>query len=114
MPESIVVREKTTSDIVMQLLNDGSAIDLGSVDHVRLDIIDNNGRTYRYSTDDESPALVITTALTGIITFTPPNESVFLYQRSPYRLYAWIYETPTKKYSVPEDMFAQIDVEKEY
>ena len=112
--ESIVVREKTTSDIVMQLFSDDEVIDLTDVDHIEMNMIDSYKNTYHYSSDDESPALVITTPLSGIITFTPPSETIFLYQRSSYRLYVWIYETATKKYAVPENGYAEIKTTREF
>jgi len=112
--ESIVVREKTTSDIVMQLFSDDEVIDLTDVDHIEMNMIDSYKNTYHYSSDDESPALVITTPLSGIITFTPPSEAVFLYQRSPYKGHTWVYETATKKYAVPENSYFEIRVTKEF
>ena len=112
--ENTSVREKTTSDIVMQLLDDGSPLDLSSIDHIRLDMVDSFGKGYRYSSDDSPPYLAITVASTGTITFTPPDSTIFLYQRSPYKVYIQIFETASKSYSVPENTYSKIVVEREY
>ena len=51
---------------------------------------------------------------TGTIAFTPPNENVFLYRRSPYKCYIRLWETDVLNYSVPESTFNTITVLKEY
>jgi hypothetical protein len=114
--EQIVIREGTTAPIVLQLLADGIAIDLNGIDHVRLDMLDINGAVYRYSSSDVPQYLVITNASTGTVSFLPPSENVFRYQKSPYKLYVWVYTTSTTRYSVPENESykCQIVVIKEY
>ena len=115
MTEIISVREKTTSDISMVLLSNEDAIDLTDVDHVELEMIDKSRKTYHYSSDDSPSYLAIADdPTTGVVTFTPPGETIFLYQRSPYRLYIKIYETSTKHYAVPENDSAEILITKEY
>jgi len=114
MVESISVREKTTVGIVMQVLSNGDAIDLTDVDYVRLDMIDSSGKVYRYSSDDSPVYIVITTPTTGTITFTPPNSTIFLYSRSPYKLYINIFETSSTSYSVPETENVEIKVLREF
>jgi len=113
----ITIREHTTSSIEIQLLSDNVAIDLTQLDgypYVRLDMLDSLNKTYRYSSTDDTPSVVITNPSQGIITFTPPDEDVFQFQRSPYKIYVWVFETSTKKYSVPEKGNSEILVEKEY
>ena len=115
MTEIISVREKTTSDISMVLLSNEDVIDLKDVDHVELEMIDKSRKAYHYSSND-SPAYldIADDPTTGVVTFTPSGETVFLYQRSPYRLYIKVYETSTKHYSVPENGYAEIQITKEY
>lgn len=110
----ITIREHTTSDIIMRLLSDDVAIDLTDVNSVRLDLVDSQNKVYRYSTSDTPAYLSISDATDGEITFTPPTVNVFEYTRSPYKLYAWVFETASKKYSVPEKGYSQISIEKEY
>ena len=115
MSDTLNVRERTTNEIVMQLLSDGSAIDLTSVDHIRLDMIDSLGNTYQYSSDDSTPHFTITNASTGLVTFSPPSdETVFLYQRGPYKMYIKIFLTSTISYTCPENEASVINVTKEY
>jgi len=101
--EDITIREGTTASIPMQLLTDGEPIDLSGVDHVRFDMVNKLHETYRYSSSDNPAYLVITNASTGTVTFTPPDEAVFRYQKSPYKCYVWVYVTSTQRYAVPED-----------
>ena len=113
--ESTTIREHTTSGIQMQLLKNEIPIDLSSVDHVRLDMLDCAGNVQKYSsTDLPVAALVITDAPNGWVTFNPPDENVFKYQNNPYRIYFWVYESVVKKYSVPETGYAVINMEREY
>jgi len=112
--EKIVIKEKTTSNLDMQLLADSVGINLSGIDHVSMYMIDSAGKTYRYSEDDSSPAVSITAANTGNVRFIPPDENVFRYQNSPYKLQWVVWETLTKKYYVPEQGWAEIEVEKEY
>ena len=114
MSNTVIIREKTTSDLQFTLKSDGTAIDLSGVDHIRFDMIDKNRKVYRYNSSDASPAIVITTPASGIITFTPPDSSVFQYLSSPYRLYIWVFETSTKAYAVPEDSEMIIKLTKEF
>lgn len=110
----ITIREHTTSDIIMRLLSNDKPIDLSGVYAVRLDLIDSLKKVYRYSTVDDPAYLSITNASDGQITLTPPSSSVFEYQRNPYKVYAWVFETVNKKYSVPEKGYSLIELEKEY
>lgn len=114
MAESITIREKTTASIVMQALNDGEAIDLTGIDHVRIDMIDSSGKVYRYSSSDSPAYVSITSATTGTVTFTPPTSTVFLYQRSPYKLYLNIFETSSTSFTCPEAENAEIKVLREF
>ena len=102
MAEEISIREHTTEPIIVQALADGSPIDLTGVDHVELRMMDARGKTYFYSQNDLNPAVAITNASDGQITFTPPNALVFNYIRSPYILYIKVFDTATESYTVPE------------
>jgi hypothetical protein len=88
----------------MQLLSDGVGINLTGAHHLRFDLVDKLEKVYRYSTLDTPPSrVIINDALTGLVTFSPPDEALFKYQRSPYKCYFWVYPTETTRYSVPED-----------
>ena len=100
--ETIQIREKTTSPIDMQLLADGSGIDLTTVSYVRLDMADGTGKTYRYTSVDSSAYVTIVTAATGSVRFTPPDSTIFRYQNSPYQLNWWVYTSSSQAYSIPE------------
>lgn len=106
------VREGTTTRIVFQLLAGGDAIDLGGVDHVELHMKDKKGKTYRYSSSDVSPKVLITDAANGKVGFDPIATSppIFTQIRSPYRGYWLVYDTATTYYSVPEDSEFKLEV----
>jgi hypothetical protein len=112
--EILTIREHTTAALLMTLQKNDEPIDLEGVHHVRLDMMDSHGKTFTFSSNDISPAVVIVTPSDGLISFTAPNENFFRYQNTPYQVYCWVYEDATKKYSVPETGFAQINLEKEY
>jgi hypothetical protein len=102
MAEETSIREKTTEPIPLQVLSDGNIVDLTGVNHIEMHMIDAKGKVYRYSSADVSPAIVITQALQGWVTYTPPNETIFKYTRTPYRLYIEVFDTATEHYTVPE------------
>ncbi len=108
------IREKTTDSLVFILLADGEAINLTNVNHVELHMLDASNKTYRYSSLDTSPYVSVYVASEGKVTFTPPDENVFLYRKSPYKLYWQVWNTATEKYSVPEDSSYELKILKEY
>ena len=112
--DKLTIREKTTSPIEFIAKADGDAINLTGIYAVEFRMVDELGKTYLYSSLDASPAVVITDYTTGEITFTPPDENVFLYRRSPYKCYIRLWETDVWNYSVPESTFNLIEVLKEY
>lgn len=113
--EEIILREKTTGNIDMRLEANGSAIDLSGIAYIRMDMIDKEGKVYRYTSVDSSTYLTIVTPSTGAIRFTPPDSGIFQYQRSPYLLYCLVFETSSQVYSVPESHeTAKIEVSKEF
>ena len=115
MAEEISIRERSTEPIIVQALADGNAIDLGGIDHVELRMMDAKGKTYSYSSAGTSPAVVITNATAGQVTFTPPDENIFKYTRTPYKLYLKIFDTTIEHYTVPESGEENvIDVRKEF
>ena len=111
----IELREHTTDPIIMQLLADDSAINLSSVHHVELQMMNSKNKIYRYSSLDSPVYLAISDASNGKVTFTPPDGTVFLYTVSPYKLYIWVYTSSTVKYSVPESgEEGRIKIRKEF
>ena len=110
----ISLREKTTDNLDMQLLTNGSAIDLSAVDHIEMHMIDKAGKVYRYLSTDSPAYLTIYSASEGKVRFTAPNETVFAYTRTPYKFYIEVWETVTEHYTVPEDSNAVINVLKEF
>jgi hypothetical protein len=115
MAEEVSIREKSTEPMILQALADGSPIDLNGIDHVELRMMDAKGKTYLYSEEDSSPAIAVTEPSAGQVTFTPPDEYVFKYTRTPYKLYLKIYDTATESYTVPESGEENIiNVRKEF
>jgi hypothetical protein len=102
MTEETSIRERTTEPIIVQVIADGKIVDLTGVSYVEMHMIDFSGKTYNYSSQGISPALAITDPVSGEITFTPPNDDIFKYTRSPYKLYIKVFDTFTESYSVPE------------
>ena len=114
MADKITIREHTTSDILVQLLADNNAINLSTVHHVEWCMIDSKKEVYRYASNDASPKITIIDAPNGKIIFSPPDSNVFQYTRSPYKLHILVWETSTKKYSVPESGDAEIKIRREF
>jgi hypothetical protein len=112
--ESLTIRERTTAPIDMQLLSDGVAIDLTTVHHVTMSMMDSKNKTYSYSSLDDSPAVSIVTPVSGLVRFSPPDEGIFNYLRTPYKLYWLVYTTATQHYSCPEKEDGIINLVKEY
>jgi hypothetical protein len=112
--DTLTIREKTTSPIEFITKADGEVINLTGIYEVEFRMLDKLGNTYKYGSLDASPAVVITGYTTGVITFTPPNEDVFLYRRSPYKCYIRLWETDISNYSIPESTYNIIEVLKEY
>ncbi len=112
--EYIVIREKTTGAIDMQLLGDGSAIDLSLVSRVEMKRVDSMKQVYSYSTLDATSSIAIFNDTTGMVRFTPPNETTFRYLRQPYKLHWNVYTTSAVHYSVPDEEDAEIQLIKEY
>ena len=102
MAEETSIREKTTEPILFQVLSDGNIVDLTWVNHIEMHMIDAKGKVYKYSSVEASPAIIVTEAILGKITFTPPNETIFKYTRTPYKLYIEIFDTAIEHYTVPE------------
>lgn len=112
--DTLTIREKTTGPISMQLLANELPIDLTGAYSVKLEMKDKKNKTYRYSTTDDTPAIVITDAEDGEVTFTPPDKNVFQYLSSPYNFYFWVYIDEDRRYAVPEDRAASFVLLKEY
>ena len=111
--ETIEVREKTTSEIQMTLYSNDEVIDLSTIDHIRLDLVDKRGTVYRFSSDDGSPQTRVVTAVSGIVGYAPDSGDL-IHSRSPYKGYWWVYTTTTLRYSVPEENEFMITVRKEF
>ena len=108
------IRERTTDNLDFELLADGDAITLVGTDHIEMHMIDVSKKTYRYSSDDDDPAITITDEAEGEVRFVPPDANVFLYRKSPYKLYFQIWDTSSEKYSIPEHDRFEIKVLKEF
>jgi len=108
------IRERTTDNLDFELLADGVAITLVGIDHVELHMIDSSKKTYRYNSNDDDSAITITEAAEGKVRFIPPDINVFLYRKSPYKLYFQVWDTAIEKYSVPEYDRFEIKVLKEF
>jgi len=115
MAEETSIREKNTEPIIFQVLSNNNVVDLSGIDHVEMHMMDSKGKAYRYSSSDASPAVIVSSATQGLITYTPPNETIFKYTRTPYKVYMKIYDTSTEHYTVPEAGEEDIiDVRKEF
>lgn len=112
--ETLHIKEGTTSAIPMQLLADGSPIDLSSVTNVRVSMIDKLRKVYRYNSTDDPSYVTIVTPSTGLISYTPVDETIFRYNKSPYKLVCWVYDAAGKRYACPEEGANEIIVEPEY
>jgi hypothetical protein len=99
MAEETSIREKTTEPILFQVVSDGNIVDLTGIDHIEMHMIDAKGKVYRYVS---GPDIVVSNAVLGKVTFTPPNETIFKYTRTPYKLYIEVFDTATEHYTVPE------------
>jgi len=110
----LTIREGTTSPIKFQLLSKGVAIPLTGIHHLELHMQDSENNTYKYSTLDTSPAIVITDVINAYVDLTPPDATTFRYLKSPYSMYVWLYVTATSRYSIPEDSISQIVCLKDY
>jgi len=105
------VREKTTEPLEVQLKADNVVIDLSSAVYVRWDMIDKLNKVYRYASNDASDAS------NGKVRFSPPDNTIFQYTRTPYKLYVLVCTstgTPDRTYYVPEDGYLKINVTKEF
>ena len=107
------LREGTTERILMQLLADDVAIDLSAIDHVELEMKDTRRNVYRYSSTDASPKVGVQVAVEGLVFFDPPTK-LFKTILSPYVGYVFVYETPTRKFAVPEDTEFFIHVRRNF
>jgi hypothetical protein len=112
--DSITIREKTTAGIPFTLYSDDAKLDLSSSNRVIMNMVDAKNSVYRYSTLDSGAAIVVNSGTLGYVTFTPPTEAVFQYNRTPYKMYCWVYPTSGTRYSVPRDDYATINVLREY
>lgn len=101
MAEETSIREKTTEPILFQVLSNGNIVDLTGINHIEMHMIDAKGKVYRYSSATGSVIAVVTATL-GKVTFTPPDETIFKYTRTPYKLYIEVFDTATEHYTVPE------------
>lgn len=111
--DEITVRDGTTDYIVFVVENNGTAINLSAVNHVRLDMIDSRHKVYRYASNDDSPIFYITDAANGEVELRPTSD-IFKAGRSPYKVYVWVYSTASKRYSCPEKGEAIIKIRREF
>ena len=114
MSEETEIREGTTASVDMQLLNNGSSIDLTGIDHVTLCMMDAKGQVYRYASSDTSTYATVVTASSGTVRFSPPSTTTFRYNVQPYTFYWWVYPTAATRYSVPTKGIAVFNIIKDY
>ncbi len=112
--EELVVRNGHTDRITMQLLVNGRPVNLTGFHHVRLDMSDKLNKIYRFSSVDVSSCIEIIDSENGEISFTPNSDKVFIYSRSPYKVYVWAYQWGSRRTSFPNEDSAIIKVLKEY
>jgi hypothetical protein len=112
--DSITLVEKTNSAIPFNLYADDLPIDLTSAVQIVFTMVDKKSKVYRFSSLDSGSVVVVTSNTLGAVAFTPPYETVFTYDRSPYFARCWVYPNSSQKYSVPRDSHATIEVLREY
>jgi len=118
---NITVRQGTTNGITLYLLADNVAIDLSTAEKVLLILKSNDGISTSHDSDTGTSGCVITTAVSGIITFYPYSTTyttsrVLKASESPYKLYVWVYPNASPdatKYSVPETNEITLNVRNE-
>jgi len=115
MEETLEIRGRTTAAIIFQLLADDEAIDL-TLYNVTLYMQDKQKKTYVYATTDDDPALEFVTPKTdGKLTFTPPDDTVFLTRSSPYYVYCVITSTVDgTSFAIPGESEAKINVRESF
>jgi hypothetical protein len=117
MSDTIEIREGTVSTIQMQLLSEGSGINLLSAYSVEIRMLDAKNRAYRFSSLDAVSSVAIVSGGIGTVGFTDNSGLIFAYSRQPYSVYWWVSTASVggmSKYSVPEDGVAIIKVLKDY
>ena len=112
--EQLHIKEGTTSAISLQLLADGEPIDLTTATIVRVTMMDKLRKAYRYNHTDSPSYVTIDVASDGQISFTPPDQTIFRYNKSPYQLVVWVYDSTGKRYACPEEGANIIEVEPEF
>lgn len=112
--DTISVREGNTADIEMQLLSGTNPIDLTGIDHLEMEMRDSKRKVYKYKSTDSPAYITITNALTGMVSYIPVNDKIFIATNSPYTGYWIVYETEDKQYTVPGDNEFTIKVREDY
>jgi len=115
MEETLEIRGRTTTAIIFQLLADDESVDLTLYD-VIFYMRDKHKKTYVYATTDDDPALEFVTPKTsGKLTFTPPDDTVFLTRNSPYYAYCVIISTVDgTSFAIPGESEAKINVRESF
>jgi hypothetical protein len=108
------IKEGTTAPIPMQLLANGTAIDLTVASYVRVTMMDNLRGTYHYNSTDIPSYVVMDNAIFGNISLHTPNQTVFRANKSPYSMVVWVYVNDGTRYACPEHGANIIVVEPEF
>lgn len=112
----ITVREASTAAIPFQLLEDNAPIDLSAVNKVQIVLVPANGTgtAVSYDTTTNPTVIVISSAALGKVTFTPNGTTDLTYANTPYKVFFWVFTSPTAKYAVPDQGEFAIEVTNDY
>jgi hypothetical protein len=108
------IKEGTTAPISMQLLANGTGIDLTVASYVRVTMLDNLKGTYHYNSTDVPSYVTIDNAPQGNISLHTPDQTVFRTNKSPYKMVVWVYVSDGTRYACPEHDANIIIVEPEF
>lgn len=115
MPD-VTIREASTAAISFQLLEDNAPIDLSAVNKVQIILVPANGTgtAIPYDTTTNPTVMLITNAALGKVSFTPNGTSDLTYANTPYKVFFWVFTSPTAKYAVPDGTEFSIEVTSDF
>lgn len=107
----VTTRVGSQDDVVFQLLSSNTAIDLTGINYV--DLLLNNGlTTTSFRSNTSTSLLTVTTASTGILTFSP-TTTTFTSETS-FKFYFAITDSNDKVKPVPEERELNWDIRFKY
>jgi hypothetical protein len=112
----ITIREASTAAIPFQLLEDNAPCDLSSVNKVEIVLVPANGTgtAISYNTTTHPTVLAISSAALGKVAFTPNGTTDLTYANTPYKVFFWVFTSPTAKYAVPDQGEFSIEVTNDF